>query len=206
MTVLARLTSATAALVLLAVPARGAASDDHLLVSLDGHAWSHSLDGPLFSPGLRWVPGDSRTARFWVRTGSADPGRLVVTVKGARTGGLMQTGDLAVTARGGGGIWTPVDLPGAHELLNVAPVAAGARVQVAVSVAFKPAATNQSETKSLHLALGVRLEQMPVPGSENAGLPDTGGVSFWWAVAGAGLACIGAAAAVRARRSGAGDD
>jgi hypothetical protein len=193
--------------VLMTAPAAADTADGRLELSVDGRTWSGSLRAPLFDPALRWVPGDSRTAHFWVQNGSSDPGRLVVTIQGRRADVLMQTGDLAVTARGGGGIWTSVDTPGTHELLRVSPLAAGDRVRVAVDVAFKPSARNQSQAEVLDLALGVRLDQLIEPGSSGSPvLPNTGGLWWWWIPAGAGLVGIGAAVVARARKRGAVDD
>jgi LPXTG-motif cell wall-anchored protein len=202
---------AATALLLAPIPASQAA-DGRLELSVDGRVWSANLRTPLFDPAIRWVPGDRRTARFWVRNNSPDTGRLVVSIEGRRTDGLIQTGDLTVTARGGGGTWTPVNAPGTHELLQVASLAPGDRARVAIDVALARSAHNQSQHEGLDLALAVRLEQSIGPDDDSPDLPNTGGPSRWWVLLGAGL--VGAGAAVlafvatprRRRERGAVDD
>jgi hypothetical protein len=194
--------AAVALAVLLTAPAPVRAADARLDVSMDGRTWSASLPSPLFDPAVRWVPGDSRTARFWVQNGASYPGRLVVAIQGTRTAALMQNGDLTVTARGGGGTWTSADTPGTHDLLMVAPLAPGARVRVAVGVAFEPSAPRLSQAAALDLALGVRIE--PLAGDGDSG-QDAGGPPRWWIAAGVGLVGIVAALLARSRKQGASD-
>jgi hypothetical protein len=145
-----------------------------LSLSADGRVWAADLSAPLFNPSLVWVPGDSRTARFWARNDSADPGRLTASIEGVATDRLMETGALTVTARGGGGHWTPTDAAGTHRLLQVSTLPPGGAVRVAVTVAFDPEAGPVSQTASLDLRLAVSLEQRVDPGDEG-GLPNTGG-------------------------------
>jgi LPXTG-motif cell wall-anchored protein len=195
MRVAMRATGLAATALLLAPVTPSQAADGRLELSVDGRAWSANLRTQLFDPAIRWVPGDRRIERFWVRNSSPDTGRLVVTIEGRRTDGLIQTGDLTVTARGGGGAWMPVNAPGTHELLQLESLAPGDRVQVAIDVALARSARNQSQDEALDLALAVRLEQK-IGSDDSPDLPNTGGPSRWWVLLGAGL--VGAGAVVLA--------
>lgn len=187
-----------------------AAASDELGLSRDGTTWAPDLSDPLFEAAVRWVPGDSRTASFYVRNQSGQAGTLSLDILGTATDSLMQTGDLSVEAHGAGGDWTPVTEPGTHRLLSAGQVPSSATRRVDVTVTFDPASSNQSQVRSLDLALQVRLIQDVednTPGDDASDdglglLPDTGGPSPWTVAIAAGLVLVGT---LTARRRGAGE-
>lgn len=205
--------------VLLASPAQVSAADAgaELSLSRDGRTWTSSLAEPLFDESTRWVPGHSESARFYVRGNGGTPGDLLVDVISSAADPLLASGDLRITARGGGGDWRPVDQPGRHQLLSTPSIADGTVVPVTVMVTFDPAATNLSELRTARLQFRATLTesapaaaQGPAPmddrgpsaegsakgwaeGRSNALLPATGGPALWLAVVGGLLAGVGAA-------------
>ena len=212
-----RIISLTAAILLIATPAVAA---DEIGLSTDGASWGSTLSQPLFDPGFRWVPGDRESASFWVRNQSDASALLDIAILGSSIDSLMETGDLSVTvaaASGGGGSTTRT---GRHELLSSRAVQPGQTERIDVTVAIDPAATNQSQVKSLELQFEVRLTQdSPTPedpaDNDNNGdgdsrdrngfLPGTGGSAPWLLPAGLIGVALGLLAVAVTRRKEASD-
>lgn len=117
-------------------------------LSLDGRTWTRGTLTPLFDPGLRWVPGDARAARFYVRNESSTAATARVQVRvGPGTEALDE--DLTVRTRLADDGWTP----GARS----APVRldAGGVVPVDVEVGFSAGSTN--DTRRARTPLDVRV-------------------------------------------------
>jgi len=177
-----------------------AAADDRIDLSRDGVTWSESLDAPLFDSGTRWVPGDVRSARFYVRNEADQDADLSIDVLGTTVDSLLRTGDLTVSARGGGGPWRDVTTPGRHRLVSTTDIESGETSEVDVTVAFAPASANGSQARTLDLDLLVRLTQDPsdlAPDGRSL-LPTTGGPAAWVLIT--GLALLGAGILAASRR------
>lgn len=191
--------AATALAVLLPGQAR---AEDELDLSRDGRTWTSTIDAPLFDEAMRWVPGDSETAQFYVRGRGGTAGDLTVDVISTPSDQLLESGDLRITARGGGGAWTPVVEGGTQRLLSTPSIADGAVVPVTVTATFDAAATNMTELRATRLKFRVSLtESIPDSGTTTPGhepeaargtlLPDAGGPALWWTAAGVALAGLG---------------
>lgn len=50
--------------------------------SFDGATWTATLPSPLFDTSTRWVPGDSRSAKFQVLNDTGNDGRVHIIVGG----------------------------------------------------------------------------------------------------------------------------
>ena len=168
-------------------------TDGRLGLSLDGKTWTSDLHDGLFEDTVRWVPGDQRTATFYVRNQSDEEARLEVWIDDTRRDELIESGDLTITAKGSTGAWTPADGPGSVELLRVEPLPAGAMEQVEVAVTLAADATNQSQDTGLDLAFTVQLsERVESSGQQPPdGLPGTGGVRLIVTLGGLGLIAAG---------------
>jgi len=142
----------------LLVPGAARADPDGPSVGLspDGGRWADSLEGPLFSTALRWVPGDRRSASWWVRNESRDRARLSVELPED----AVLPGWLALSTRVDDG-WTSVADGGPGVVGVLAP---GEERRVDLRVAMRPAAGNASERETADLRLRVRLTE-EVPGT-----------------------------------------
>ena len=180
---------------LMAVRVLGSAApvsaDPALGLSIDGATWTSDLTVPLFDPDTRWVPGDTRDATFQVRNQSGDTAVLSVDILGTAIHTLLDTGDLTVSARGGGGVWRDVSTPGTHRLVSDVKERSGASSPVDVIVAFSPAATNQSMLLALDLRFHIRLTQSVAAAPASGDLPGTGGQPTWVLLLGVAMAAIG---------------
>lgn len=164
-------------------------------VSRDGTHWSDSLAAPLFDPAVRWVPGDVRTALFYVRNRDADAGDLRVTVQRTPRDALIGTGWLTVSARAGQGPLVDVAQGGSQTLVEQAAVAPTSVVPVHVTATLDPAAPDGTQVLATDLDLHVTLTRS-VPGSgapagtpagtpgaaPTGALPDTGSDLQPWVV------------------------
>ena len=165
-----------------------AATEGALDVSQDGVTWVDSITDPLFDSDVRWIPGESRTGSFFIRHRGGTPGHLVVDVIGSASGGLLDSGDLHVSARGGGGTWREISTAGTHRLLTVPDLPSGAIEKIVVTVAFDQRSTNATQQSAAHLLFRVTLTESSAtdgPGEEHDGggngpLPDTGAPDAWW--------------------------
>lgn len=206
------------AVVLLPLPAAHAASGGQLGLSIDGRTWTRNLTRPLFDPTIRWVPGDVRTASFWARNQSSDPGRLSIRVTGGPATSLARTGNIRVRVDG-----RTVALSGSGTVVTDRLLQPGRRQRVPVSVAFLGSSTNPSQARQLGVRFLVRLTQAGIggrhgsaggtsPGGTSLGepsrggdlLPNTGGPPLWPAAVAAGSLLAGAAV-LRRTRAGGGD-
>ncbi|MDR7086717.1 hypothetical protein J2X11_001556 [Aeromicrobium panaciterrae] len=164
-------------LILASSSASSAVAAGELELSLDGTHWMSSITTPLFDPSLRWVPGDSETEAFFIRNQGGSSGDLTVDILGPAADGLIESGDLHVTAKGGGGDWTAVSEGGIHRLLTAPDLADGAVSKIKVNVAYDPSSTNPTQLLASQLTFRVTLSESAPNGDvgdAGAGLPDTG--------------------------------
>ena len=70
-------------------PAR---ASGEVLVSNTDSGFAETLAQPLFDPALRWVPGDVRSATFYVQNNTADPAALSLSVIDEDAGELLDSG------------------------------------------------------------------------------------------------------------------
>lgn len=145
------------ALVVLVVPAAAAHASNELGLSYDGQQWSGALKRPLFDPQVRWVPGDVRTARFYVRNQADSWGDLTISVEDVRRDVLTETGRLDIAARVGTGTWTEISAPGTHLLADTDDVPSGTVVPVDVRVALEDVAPNSTMVLGSDLDFSVTL-------------------------------------------------
>lgn len=204
-----RMALAFSAVALWPAPAMAA---DELGLSNDGSAWSGNLPQPLFDSGFRWVPGDVKTASFYVRNQSRDGALLDLSVTGTTVRTLTQTGDLDIAVRVGDGSWVDTRQSGAQRLVTSAPVASGQQSRVDVRVELDRDSANQSQAKQVDLQFAVRLTQgvgrRPDRNGhgddhghgDDDGLPGTGGAPLWVLLAGAGSVAAGATVVAAARK------
>lgn len=209
------LTAVCALPVLLVAPAH---ADGELGLSYDGTTWHESLSRPLFDPDVRWVPGDVRTARFFVRNQSDDAGTMTLDVARVRRTALVDSGYLRISARSGHDPWTSLEDGDVSTLIDDVLVSAGRPVPVEVRVAMGSQAPNGTMVLATDLDFRVALRDAEVVSgvSENADgtdgtdgtggtggtlLPDTGApFPPWLPVLGFGLLGAGTWLVVRRRR------
>ncbi len=214
-----RIISIAAVILLTATPAVAA---DEIGLSTDGVSWESTLSQPLFDPAVRWVPGDRKTASFWVRNESADSALLDVAILGSSIDSLMETGDLSVTVAAASGGGSSTTMTGRHELLSSRAVRPGQTDRIDVTAALDSASTNESQVKALDLRFEVRLTQ-DAGASDNSDesdddsddsdddsdrngiLPGTGGPVGWPLSAGLLGLCVGLLLFATARRIGPSD-
>jgi len=208
----------TAGLGCVVVPAAEAApapSTGLIGLSADGVSWGTSLSAPLFDPRVRWVPGDTRTAVFWVRNQAPSSGDVSVRFSPTVTLSGVDAQALRVRARAGDRAWTDVVGPAGQDLLDGDGLPAGQSTPVALQVQMRSDAPNTSMVLSTGLDLDVMVRDAlasdgaadgPVVADGAAGqLPQTGSLLPAWAapIAG-GLVLTGAGlllVAARRRRT-----
>ena len=176
-----------------AATAGPAAADEEIGLSRDGVVWTSRLTQPLFDPAVLWVPGDSRTSTFWVRSQAVEDARLTVDVLGARIDALLETGDLTVSARADRGDWRSVTGTGTRRLVSTIAAESRDPVRLDVRVDLDAGSSNGSQTLQLDVDLRIRLVQSTASGAPAAGgsgglLPGTGGPGLWVLVVGLVLA------------------
>ncbi len=177
-----------------------AAAADELGISSDGVTFAPTFHGPLFDSALRWVPGDSRDAVFYVRNQGGTPARMSVDILGDHVGDLLDSGDLTITASAGGESGSATD--GAQRRLITLPkVAAGEVVPVTVSVGFAYSSPNDTQLRSTDMTFRINLSQTStVPGEDdgNGPLPDTGAPNL--VILALGSVLLGTGVAIVSRR------
>ncbi|MEU6137165.1 LPXTG cell wall anchor domain-containing protein [Nocardioides sp. NPDC047086] len=206
----------------LAAAAPAAASTEPVQLSNDGRTWGVDLPRPLFEPEVRWVPGDSREATFWVRDAGESRGALTVSADIRDADGLVAEGAMSLRLRRGDGRWQEVR-PGDRASLGW--LERGSQDRIGVIATYAPASGNDTMDRSLTFSLDVRLtgEDATGPGGatppggngngdgngdgEGAGdgglLPDTGSPVTWSLIALASLLIGGGTALVlRSKRKG----
>ncbi len=156
------------ALTLIFASTAGASAADGISVSRDGRTWAPALPSPLFDDAVRWVPGDTRVARFFVRNDSGMPSEMQVDFVSTRIDELVRVGDLEVSARVDGGPWGSVDAAQTQELAD-ATVAAGGVRTVEVRVTLPSDSPNLTQILDLAFEVRVTLSQ------QAGGLIPTGG-------------------------------
>jgi hypothetical protein len=184
--------------VLMSANAAPAFASSPVQLSRDGVHWVDAITAPLFNPAMRWVPGDSETATFFVRNHGGGAGGLTVDVLGSSAGQLLDSGALRITAKGGGGAWSTVSSPGLHRLLTAPHVPDGAVEAIAVNVTFDATATNPTRVRSAKLQFRVTLSE--VTSASPSPLPDTGAPDLRWYAALSAI-LIGSRLAFVSRRS-----
>lgn len=205
-----------ALLVISSLAAPATAATEPVQLSNDGRTWAADLPRPLFDPEVRWVPGDSREATFWVRDAGESRGALTVSADILDTDGLVAEGAMSLRLRRGDGRWQEVR-PGDRAPLGW--LERGGQDRIGVIATYAPASGNDTMDRSLTFSLDVRLTgedatgpggAMPPDGDgdgDAAGdgglLPDTGSPVTWWLIALASLLIGGGTALVlRSRRKG----
>jgi hypothetical protein len=158
--------------VLAAAPAH---ADGELGLSRDGVHWHERLVRPLFDPDIRWVPGDVRTARFYVRNLAPDAGTLSVDVERVRRRALADSGFLHVVARADGAPWTALADGDLARLIDGDDLASGRTIPVDVRVALGAAAPNETMVLSSDLDFRVTLRDADAV-SSNGAVPRDGTV------------------------------
>lgn len=164
-------------LIFASTSASPAVAAGELGLSLDGTHWSSSITTPLFDPSFRWVPGDLESGAFFVRNQGGSTGDLTVDILGATVDGLIESGDLRVTAKGGGGDWSTISAGGTHRLLTAPNITEGSASKIKVNVAFDPASSNPTQLLASELTFRVALSESAPRGDlddAGTGLPDTG--------------------------------
>lgn len=155
-----------------------AAPADDVVVSADGTTWSDALPSPLFDPGFRWVPGDVRTAAFWVGNRADDAGDLAIVARtGAGSDGSVAD-HVTLEARRASGSWVVLRADGRSRSLPGTALAAGAEERVLVRAGFSPGAGNPTQRRRLLLDFEVVLSRTPgVAGPDDGpgALPAAGG-------------------------------
>ena len=144
-------------------------------LSLDGVTWTPSITAPLFDSSMKWVPGDSESVMFYVRNQGGSLGSLTVDVIGSNAGTLLDSGDLEVTAKGGGGTWKPASQAGEHQLLSVPHIKDQAVEPITINATFDRSSSNTTQVSVASLQFRVTLTQAAyVEGDGDGPLPDTG--------------------------------
>ncbi len=197
MTLRALVVAACAALAVLA-PSTAQAADE-IGFSNDGVTWSSSLPNPVFDPAFRWVPGDSRTASFFVRNDGPSTALMTIEARSADTDELLAVDDIDLQARVVGGPWVALENGIASGPLTQGSIARGDVVQVQVNATFDPNSSNQSQTKRLPLSFTVTLTDALESVSAGGGLlPSTGAkIGFWPLTLALGASVVGGALVAR---------
>lgn len=175
-----------------AVPA--GASPDPLQVSADGAAWADALPAPLFDPEVLWVPGDARTASFFVANRGPSPAAVGIGIRVADDT-LVGPGDVVVQARAGTGPWHRVG-PVAADDLNAVAIGVRSSTRLDVRARFLGSAGNTSQSSGVTLSFAVDLHEAvaETPGRDD--LPGTGAAELRWpllvgaVLTGAGLVLV----------------
>lgn len=183
-----------------------AAAAEELGISSDGVTFTPTFHGPLFDSAIRWVPGDSRDATFYVRNQGGATARMSVDILGDHVGDLLGSGDLTIMASAGGETGSTTDGE-ERRLITLPGVAADEIVPVTISVDFDFSAPNDTQLRSSDLNFRINLSQTSAVLGEGAEaaedddglLPDTGARSPLWLAALAAI-CIGSGAALISRR------
>lgn len=196
----------------------GAHAADEIGISRDGTSWSSNLDEPLFDPGLRWVPGDTRTSSFFVRNQGPSGSAITIEVRSLDSDELLADDDIHLRARAAEGAWVDLRNEVTSTRLTEETIEQAAAVRVDVNATFDRASTNQSQVGRLAIAFRVRLADAdadaaagepgdgdldgaaPSAGDTVGHLPDTGFATPRWIVlSGLGLALVGVLLASRLR-------
>ena len=154
-----RVAVAAAGAVLALAYAGPAGASGEVLVSNTDSGFAENLATPLFDPVLRWVPGDVRSATFYVRNNTADPAGLSLSLIDDDAGELLDSGALHVRVSSGGTRWSPDPRLPSRTMMSEVLLSPGTSVPVKVRVAFDAAAPNRTQLLSSELRIRVRLAQ-----------------------------------------------
>ncbi|GEM_PF-6585427 len=166
-------------------------------VSRDGVHWSARLPTPLFDAATAWVPGDSRSAAFYIRNQAADPARLSVAVRVSDPDGLVGNKDIRIGAGIPGA--SPHELTGGTTRWDGPVLAVGQARQLSITADFDPASPNRSQRRHLSFDVVVTLssdlgmEGSPGSGGPGGPLAFTGADLRWSTLAVAALLGVGVA-------------
>lgn len=185
-------------------------AEDEVGVSRDGRTWSDDLGGALFDASVRWVPGDVRTSRFFVRNRAAGGATLSIAVEARGPDHLLGSDDIALSARAGRGEWVDLERTANDHRFGDRVLGVGERTRVQVRAAFHPGSTNQSQRAELELRFRVVLtdadvapeaesEVEPTTGAVDGFLPGTGARELGWLVL-LGATLLGCGLAIVRRR------
>ncbi|WP_146825372.1 LPXTG cell wall anchor domain-containing protein [Aeromicrobium flavum] len=167
-----------------------AAADDRIALSADGTVWADRLIEPLFDPSVVWVPGDTRTASFWVRNQAQSNASLTATVRSEDGDDLMSSRQVTLRARSGGP-WVTLRNGTPSGGLTSVSIKPGSAVRVDVQAALDPAASNASQASSLDLGFDVRLaEAVDETANDTDGSDDESGSAGWLPDTGSGTPLI----------------
>lgn len=175
-----------------------AAAADELGISSDGVTFAPTFHGPLFDSAIRWVPGDTRDATFYVRNQGGTPARMSVDLLGDHVGDLLDSGDLTITASAGGESGSTT-VGEERRLITLPTVEADEIVPVTISVDFTFSSPNNTQLRSTDLIFRINLSQTAgVLGEDDELLPDTGAPQIIWIVA-LGSVLLGTGVAIVSR-------
>lgn len=184
-----------ATLVLAAASASPALAANEIALSSDGQHWSRTLTQPLFDPAVLWVPGDSRTASFYVRNEAASAGDLAIAVRSDDPDRLLADDHVGIQARAGAGPWVALEAAGSLHRLAAAAIPAGSRIRLEVRASFDALSANQTQVDRAGLTFVVGLAEALTSGGTGPQDDDTDGGAGGPTLVGSGpLARTGAAA------------
>jgi hypothetical protein len=181
----------------LAVAPRAGHAVGEIGVSRDGLTWAPTLDGPLFDPTLRWVPGGTHTETVWVRNQAADPAYLVIDVVTHDVSGLLASGMISISASADGVTWQSTTSAGTHRLVSDTLLAPGTATEVAFDVALDADASDATESAALQLTVVATLTESA---GADRGMPRAGAGSAATTAVLAGTLLVVGALAVRSSR------
>lgn len=137
------------------VGAAPAWADERIELSWDGVDWTSRLQGQLFDPDVRRVPGDAEVEDFHVRNTSSDDATLTVDVLTDDMDGLLADEAFDLTVRVGDGAWQSLS---GDEKVDQTRVAAGEQTRVQARIAFDFGATNATQNARIGLQFLLTLE------------------------------------------------
>jgi hypothetical protein len=199
------LVAGSALAVLPAQAAVPAASDDRLVLSVDGNTWAPDITTSLLDPDLVWVPGDVVVSTLYARNVSGENASAVATVHlggGPDDAGDTLADELNVRTRIGAAPWTA----GTTSVITDLPP--GEEIPIGIEVEFDPAASNASQQQSARIDVAVTLSAVGQGEGGGAGhgadgpgsLPRTGADLLVLALLAAGAIAVGMRLRRRARR------
>jgi hypothetical protein len=196
--ILAQVCAATLLMLVMAGGGQPAsAAEDQMSLSLDGRAWSRSIERPLFSSAKSWVPGDSELVRVWARNDSGEPADLVVEVVD-QSSRPRADWDLRVTS----------DMTGARtdsrnrHLMSVDSTASGVPTEIKLTATMPESTGNRSQQQSTKIILRVTftgLADGAIPPGES-GLAKTGAPAVLGLLIAAALCLVSGSWLLRQRK------
>lgn len=161
-----------AAAAVVGLTAAPAAAAQEIGLSRDGVTFAEQLPGPIFEPSTLWVPGDERSATFFVRNQGVSAADLTILVTEGDDGGLISSGDADLSAVAPGSVEQTPASEAADGVVLERRLAKGESVPVTLTLSYDEAADN--ETQDLMDGIGVNVR---LAGDETAGggVVDVGG-------------------------------